>query len=138
VNKKPLLKTEKALAIAMWDFSWLERRWSGAGYEDWDRALDELAERGYNAVRVDAYPHLLATGPEKTWRLKPQWTIHDWGACGTVDSVDFCNEWPWWATFFDEDAKRFDRCSGDSLAWMKRGTEVLQRIRESQFQPSIP
>ena len=23
-------------AITMWDFSWLERRWPGAGYEDWD------------------------------------------------------------------------------------------------------
>ncbi|MBN1791595.1 MAG: cellulase, partial [Bacteroidales bacterium] len=22
-------------AITMWDFSWLERRWPGAGYEDW-------------------------------------------------------------------------------------------------------
>ena len=31
------------LAIAMWDFSWLERRWLGAGYEDWDQALDELS-----------------------------------------------------------------------------------------------
>jgi hypothetical protein len=25
--------------ITMWDFSWLERRWPGAGYEDWDKAL---------------------------------------------------------------------------------------------------
>lgn len=25
-----------ARAITMWDFSWLERRWPGAGYEDWD------------------------------------------------------------------------------------------------------
>ena len=53
------------LAIAMWDFSWLERRWPGAGYEDWDKVLDELAERGYNAVRIDAYPHLLAENPMK-------------------------------------------------------------------------
>ena len=30
------------LALTMWDFSWLERRWPGAGYEDWDLALDEL------------------------------------------------------------------------------------------------
>ena len=28
----------------MWDFSWIERRWPGAGYESWDKALDELAE----------------------------------------------------------------------------------------------
>ena len=24
-------------AITMWDFSWLDRRWPGAGYEDWDK-----------------------------------------------------------------------------------------------------
>ena len=50
----------RPLAITMWDFSWLERRWPGAGYEDWDVALDELRARGYDAVRIDAYPHLLA------------------------------------------------------------------------------
>ena len=32
---------------------------AGAGYEDIDQALDELIERGYDAVRIDAYPHLL-------------------------------------------------------------------------------
>jgi hypothetical protein len=26
-------------AITMWDFSWLERCWPGAGYEYWDKAL---------------------------------------------------------------------------------------------------
>lgn len=67
-------------AIAMWDFSWLERRWPGAGYEDWDRALDELVERGYDAVRIDAYPHLVAADPEKSWLLKPVWDTQDWGA----------------------------------------------------------
>ncbi len=46
--------TFRPRAITMWDFSWLERRWPGAGYEDWDQALDELAERGYDAVRIDA------------------------------------------------------------------------------------
>src|ERR1019366_1547854 len=56
-------------AISMWEFSWIERRWDGAGYEDWDRALDELVERGYNAVRIDPFPHLLASYPHKTWTL---------------------------------------------------------------------
>ena len=37
---------EHPFAITMWDFSWLERRWPGAGYENWDLALDELVERG--------------------------------------------------------------------------------------------
>jgi hypothetical protein len=67
-------------AITMWDFSWLERRWPGAGYEDWDKALGELKERGYNAVRIDAYPHLLAEGAEKEWTLKEVWSIQNWGS----------------------------------------------------------
>ena len=70
----------RPLAITMWDFSWLERRWPGAGYEDWDRALDELQERGYDAVRIDAYPHLVAEAPEREWELLPEWSVQDWGA----------------------------------------------------------
>lgn len=53
------------LAITMWDFSWLERRWPGAGYEDWDSILDALKARGYDAVRIDAYPHLIHYGADK-------------------------------------------------------------------------
>lgn len=68
------------LAITMWDFSWLERRWPGGGYEDWGRALDELAERGYNAVRIDAYPHLISSGAEAEYELLPVWSVNDWGA----------------------------------------------------------
>ena len=67
-------------AITMWDFSWLERRWPGAGYEDWDKALDELAERGYNAIRIDAYPHLVAENPDGKWLLKEVWNQQDWGS----------------------------------------------------------
>jgi hypothetical protein len=70
----------KPLALTMWDFSWLERRWPGAGYEDWDQVLRELTERGYNAVRIDCYPHLLAAGPEKKWTVKPIWSVNDWGS----------------------------------------------------------
>lgn len=82
MRKNPLLdRITRPRAITMWDFSWLERRWPGAGYEDWDRALDELQERGYDAVRIDAYPHLVANGPaEKTWRLNVLWTQQDWGS----------------------------------------------------------
>ena len=67
-------------AITMWEFSWIERRWPGAGFEDWDRALDELSERGYDAVRIDPFPHLLATDPHKTWTLLPVWNTQDWGS----------------------------------------------------------
>jgi hypothetical protein len=73
-------QTIRPLAIAMWDFSWLERRWPGAGYEDWDLALNELVERGYDAVRIDAYPHLLAEDPSKEWTLLPVWNQQVWGS----------------------------------------------------------
>ncbi len=82
VAKKPENKPEKKypMAITMWDFSWLERRWPGAGYEDWDLALDELKDRGYNCVRIDAYPHLIHAGAEQEWMLDPHWDNQDWGS----------------------------------------------------------
>ena len=67
-------------AITMWDFSWLERRWPGAGFEDWNLALDELTERGYNAVRIEAYPHLVGVDPTKEWVLDEVWNQQDWGS----------------------------------------------------------
>jgi Sugar-binding cellulase-like len=71
-------------AITMWDFSWLERRWPGAGYENWDSALEQLAYRGYDAVRIDAFPHLVATDPEREWELLPVWNQQTWGASSIV------------------------------------------------------
>jgi hypothetical protein len=68
------------LAITMWDFSWLERRWPGAGYENYDKILDELKERGYDAVRIDVYPHLVYNDPWKEYELVPHWNTHDWGS----------------------------------------------------------
>lgn len=64
----------------MWDFSWLERRWPGAGYENWDLVLDELVTRGYDAIRIDPYPHLVAAAPNKVWELLPVWSVQDWGS----------------------------------------------------------
>lgn len=73
-------RIKKPLAITMWDFSWLERRWPGAGYEDWDLALDELKHRGYDVVRIDAYPHLIAADAEREWDMLPIWNNQDWGS----------------------------------------------------------
>ncbi|MBN2008251.1 cellulase, partial [candidate division KSB1 bacterium] len=72
-------------AITIWDFSWLERRWPGAGYEDWDQALDELKDRGYDAVRIDAYPHLLSEDAQKTWTLNEVWNTQMWGSPDVVN-----------------------------------------------------
>jgi hypothetical protein len=69
----------------MWEFSWIERRWPGAGYEDWDEALDELAERGYDAVRIDAFPHLIGVDPNRVWTIHSDEQDGDWGAPGEVD-----------------------------------------------------
>ena len=77
--------SERPVAITMWDFSWLERRWPGAGYEDWDLALDQLAERGYNAVRIDAYPHLVSADPYRSWELLPVWNQQSWGAQSLIN-----------------------------------------------------
>jgi hypothetical protein len=73
-------KGKAPLAIAMWDFSWLERRWPGAGYEDWDAALSALKLRGYNAVRIDAFPHFVAFQPHSDRLLKPVWDQNAWGS----------------------------------------------------------
>ncbi len=61
---KSLSLLKQPLAIAMWDSSWLRRHYCGGGFEDWDQALSELKTRGYNAVRIDAFPHLVADGPD--------------------------------------------------------------------------
>jgi hypothetical protein len=76
-------KPPRPRCITMWDFSWIERRWPGAGYEDWPLILDELRERGYDAIRLDAFPHLIATDAEKEWTLIPVWSVQDWGSPAT-------------------------------------------------------
>jgi hypothetical protein len=79
-----LTPSGRPVAITMWDFSWLERRWPGAGYEDWNVALDGLASRGYDAVRIDAYPHLVSVDPGREWEILPCWNQQDWGAPALV------------------------------------------------------
>ena len=49
------------LALTCWDYAWPLRREYGPGGGAVERALDEAVERGFNAVRLDPYPHLLAT-----------------------------------------------------------------------------
>lgn len=79
-NIADIFSVDAPFAITMWDFSWIERRWPGAGYEDWDQVLTELTERGYQVVRIDAFPHLMAADADKEWTLKPVWNTQDWGS----------------------------------------------------------
>ena len=41
---------------AMWDYSWLTQHYPGGAFADFDKAADELVERGFNTVRIDAFP----------------------------------------------------------------------------------
>lgn len=81
---KPISTFKKPLAIAMWDFSWLLRHYEGGGFEDWDKVLSELARRGYNAIRMDCFPHLVAADNEgkiveEFYYPKKNWKPALWG-----------------------------------------------------------
>ncbi len=74
----------KPLAMAMWDFSWLLRKYRKGGFEDWNKALDELQERGYNALRIEAFPHFIAHDDngirqEEYFLPKNDWRPALWG-----------------------------------------------------------
>jgi hypothetical protein len=72
----------KRLAVSMWDFSWLLRREGDESeYADWDLVLDELKERGYTCVRIDAFPHLVGANVDDDARflMRPQSPRFMWG-----------------------------------------------------------
>lgn len=50
------------LALASWDHAWLTRNDARQGpYRQLAQCLDALVERGYNALAIDAFPHLVAS-----------------------------------------------------------------------------
>lgn len=53
-------EVSKPLAITMIDYSWMLKHHRYGAYEDYDKFFSELVERGYNAVRMDCFPHLVA------------------------------------------------------------------------------
>ena len=119
-------------AITMWDFSWLERRWPGAGYEDWDVALDGLKARGYDAVRIDAYPHLLAADARAEWRIQPQWNQQNWGSPTEVT----LSIWPALAEFISKCAQRGIRV-GLSTWFQDDASHARERIQSPQDHAAI-
>lgn len=69
------------LTIAMWDFSWLFMHYPGGAFEDYDKVTNELLERGFNTIRIDAFPLIIG----KLDSLNQQITIQgdplrNWGA----------------------------------------------------------
>jgi len=73
--------TPSRLTIAMWDFSWLNQHYKGGFFEDYNKVLDELLERGFNTVRIDAFPLLIgkldSIDQEVTISAAP---LENWGA----------------------------------------------------------
>ena len=79
-----LTELTKPVAIAMWDFSWLLRHHKIGEFEHFDRVLDELVERGYNAIRMDAFPQFVASDgngniQERFYHPKEDWKPALWG-----------------------------------------------------------
>jgi len=74
-----------ALAITMWDHSVFSRRWGREDeFADWERRLDELADRGYDCVRIDAWPHLIDSD-RIAFTLEPQRPRWMWGNHSRVE-----------------------------------------------------
>jgi len=69
------------LTIAMWDFSWLYMHYEGGAFEDFGTALDELKERGFNTVRIDAFPMITGQleSEQEAFTLKGD-PLRPWGA----------------------------------------------------------
>ncbi len=64
----------------MWDYSWLRSGDPGGAFANLPRCLDELVERGFNTVRIDAFPTIIARLPHQDavieWEARPHQT---WG-----------------------------------------------------------
>ena len=91
------------MALAMWDFSYMTRRYGEeAEYANVDSVLDGFVQRGYNCVRIDAFPHLIAsdqTGKiEQEFIQLPQKKTFMWGNHSEVaihprrDLIDFMSK----------------------------------------------
>jgi hypothetical protein len=112
------------LSITMWEFSWLERRWPGAGYEDWDTALSQLKDRGYNAIRMDAFPHLIHKDPYKEYLINPHWNTQCWGS----PAVNKIQIQPFFIEFIHK-CKQYDIKIGLSTWWRMDKDESYNIIK---------
>lgn len=65
---------------AMWDFSWLKSHYPRGPFENWHKVTDELLARGFNTVRLDAFPLVIGAlkteGERITIEAKP---LANWG-----------------------------------------------------------
>lgn len=70
----------KRLAIAMWDFSWLFMHYKGGAFENFDKVTNELLERGFNTVRIDAFPLIIGELTDNNQQITiPGDPLRNWG-----------------------------------------------------------
>ena len=84
LQTNPISKTKKTLAIAMWDFSWILRHHRYGEFENWEKVISGLAERGYNAIRMDVMPQFVVSTKEgkiidEFRSVKKDWKPCVWG-----------------------------------------------------------
>lgn len=73
--------TPSRLTIAMWDFSWLNQHYKGGFFEDYNKVFDELIERGFNTVRIDAFPLVIGKMDNNDQEVTiPSAPLENWGA----------------------------------------------------------
>lgn len=74
--------TPKRATIAMWDFSWINAHYIGGSFEDFDKVTDELLERGFNTVRIEALPWIIGRlqNPDEKITIPGQ-PLATWGVC---------------------------------------------------------
>jgi hypothetical protein len=88
---KPYFEKGTALTISMWDFSWLKCGHPGGAFHDLARCVAEAAERGYNTLRIDAFPHayqgpnLLSLSPSPTTSFPTRFLLRL--AMGPIDAL---------------------------------------------------
>ncbi|MDR3094848.1 MAG: hypothetical protein LBU62_09455 [Bacteroidales bacterium] len=80
----PVSQLKKPVAIAMWDYSWILRHHRYGEFENWDKALEGLAERGYDAIRMDAMPQFVVSSKDgkitnEFRSIKDGWVPAMWG-----------------------------------------------------------
>jgi hypothetical protein len=76
------------LTISMWDYSWLQCGHPGGAFEDLPRRVAEAAERGYNALRVDVFPHRYPESRTHFRKNTGNRRIRTWGDVFVAEGYD--------------------------------------------------
>ena len=70
----------KRLTIAMWCLSWIWGHYKGGSYEDFDKATDELLERGFNTIRIECFPQIIGELSDEDCEITlPAQPLATWG-----------------------------------------------------------